>query len=478
MTRRWRVAACAAAAALGMACASKGPVYQRPSAAMAPAWDVPEPFRAGTPQDAAPKGPWWSVFGDPDLDALETRALAANETIKIAAAHYEQARALTSEALSALYPHVSTAPSVLTQRLSGTRAGATDATVQSAFTLPVTASYEVDLFGKRAKSIEAARATLQASAADLENVRLVIAADLAMNYFTVRRLDTELDILARAVDVLDHALQVFRDRFNGGIASGLDVAQEEALLAATRTQATLVREQRDEFEHAIAVLLAQPAPGFHLPVKPLAGQPPAIQPGLPSDLLERRPDVAEAEREVAAANARIGIARSAFFPSLDLLGNGGWESGNLLKIFDVPSVVWAVGATLTQDIFTGGARKAEVAYAQAGFDAAAASYRDTVLRALADVQDAISDLQVLGEAAGTQAEAVAASSRALEIANNRYSGGLASSLDLVSAQQTLLDNQRLAAQLAGDRLVATVALVKALGGGWNASAIATVAARP
>jgi NodT family efflux transporter outer membrane factor (OMF) lipoprotein len=304
-------------------------------------------------------------------------------------------------------------------------------------------------------------------------VKLIIAADLATNYFTMRRLDSELELLGRAVDVLQRALDVVRNRFTGGIASGLDVAQEETLLASTRTQATLVRQQREQFEHAIAVLVGQPAPGFDLPSRPLTDVPPAVRAGVPTDLLERRPDIAEAERQVAAANARLGVAHSAFFPSLNLLGSGGWESGNLAKIFDVPSVIWAVGAALTQDVFTGGARKARVDFAVADVEAAAASYRDTVLRAMAEVQDALSGLDVLNDAATTQAQAVAAANRALQIANNRYVGGLASSLDLVSAQQTLLDNQRLAVQLDGDRLVATVSLIKALGGGWDASSLAS-----
>ena len=234
--------------------------------------------------------------------------------------------------------------------------------------MPASVSYEADLFGRRARSIEAARANLQASAADLENVRLVVTAELATDYFTVRQLDSELDLLDRAVDVLQRALDLVRNRvYTAASRPGLDVAQEEALLAATRTQATLVRQQRDAFEHAMAVLVGQPAPAFHVAVRPLTGEPPTLGLGLPSDLIERRPDVAEAERDVAAANARVGVARSAFFPSLNLIGSGGWESGNLFKLLDVPSVIWAVGATLTEDVFTGGARRARVDYAVAGF---------------------------------------------------------------------------------------------------------------
>jgi outer membrane protein, multidrug efflux system len=464
--------------AIAVACAPRGPAYQRPAISLPAQWSAPAPFRAGEPRDGIPKGTWWVVFGDDELNALESRAMTASQTVKIAAAQVEQARALTADARAGIYPQVTAGGQVLTQRLSGTRAGAAGATTSSAFTVPASVSYEADLFGRRARSIEAARANLQASAADLENVRLVVTAELATDYFTVRQLDSELDLLGRAVGVLQRALDLVRNRSTGGVASGLDVAQEEALLAATRTQATLVRQQRDRFEHAMAVLVGQPAPAFHVAVRPLTGEPPTLGLGLPSDLIERRPDVAAAERDVAAANARVGVARSAFFPSLNLIGSGGWESGNLFKLLDVPSVIWAVGATLTEDVFTGGARRARVDYAVAGFQAAAAAYRQTVLQALAEVQDAVSGLAVLDDARTTQAAAVAASSRALDIANNRYVGGLSSALDLVTAQQTLLANQRLAAQLEGERLATTVALVKALGGGWDPSALAAIGRRP
>jgi NodT family efflux transporter outer membrane factor (OMF) lipoprotein len=449
------------------ACASNGPAYQRPVLTLPADYEAPAPFHSSDPKDALPKGVWWTMFGDAELDALETQALAANSTIEVAAAQYEQARALTRDAMSSLYPQVATSPSVLSQRLSGSRAGAAEAATQSTFSVPLTARYEVDLFGKRARSIETAQLSAESSAAVLENVRLIVAADLAADYLSIRRLDAEADVLNRTVEVLQRALDLVRNRNQGGIASGLDVAQEEALLAATRTQATLLQQDRDRLEHAVAILVGQPAPAFHVPVRAQTVVALTVGLGIPSDLLERRPDVAAAERLVAVANARVGLARRAYFPSLNLLGSAGWESGSLLKLLDVPSMVWAVGATLTEDVFTGGARKARVDYEVAGFKAAAASYRETVLEALADVQDAVSDLDVLDRARTTQAAAVAASQRALDIANNRYSGGLASALDLVSAQQTLLENQRLAVQLDGSRLVSFVALVKALGGGWE-----------
>ncbi len=449
-------------------CRTVGPDYRRPAAPEAGAWRAPAPWRPGEPKDTLQKGQWWTLFLDEDLNALEARAAAANQTLQQAAAQYAQARALTALTLSSIYPHVTASAQPQAQRLSGNRTGGGgEALTQTPIVLPLAVSYEADLFGRRVRSIEASRASLDASAAVLENVRLVVAADLASDYFTLRQLDTELGILDRTTAALTRALELIQARHDAGIASGLDVAQEETLLAATRTQTTLLRQRRDEVEHGIAVLVGEPAPAFTRPSRDLAAHAPAIDTGLPTDLLERRPDVAEAEREMAAANARIGVARSAYFPSVDLLGSGGWQSANVLKIFDVPSLVWAVGASVAEDVFTGGARKARVAFAQAGYDAAVASYRETVLRALAEVEDSLSGLVVLNEAETTQGEAVAAAARALDLANARYTGGLTSSLEVVSAQQTLLNNQRLSVQLQGERLVTTVLLVKALGGGWQ-----------
>jgi NodT family efflux transporter outer membrane factor (OMF) lipoprotein len=336
------------------------------------------------------------------------------------------------------------------------------------------AGYEADLFGQRRRSIEAAQASYQASAADLENVRLVITAELAGDYFTLRQLDTELGILTRTVETLERGLQLVDSRHKGGLASGLDVAEEETLLNTTRTQAVLVQQQRKQFEDAIAVLIGKPAPDFHSPAKVLTGEPPSLDAGLPSDLLERRPDIAEAERQMAVANAQIGIAKSAYYPSLNLFANGGWQAADIAKLLNVQSTFWAVGASAAQAIFTGGSRRAQMQFAKAGYDASVASYRDTVLNALREVQDDVTGLLILGQASRAQQQAVDSARRTVDIATSRYVGGLVNYLDVVNSQQTLLNNEQELAVIQGQRLTTSVLLVKALGGGWDASSLAAV----
>ncbi len=319
-----------------------GPKYQRATAPVPAKWDVAEPWRESAPKDGLAKGPWWSAFNDDDLGALERQSLDANQTIKVAAARLEQARASAAVRIATQFPVLSTTPSTERQRLSGNRPANSNLPVNSAISqsnniLPFTVGYEVDLFGRRRSSIEAAQASYQASAADLENVRLVITAELAGDYFTLRQLDTELGILNRTVQNLKKGLQLVDSRHKGGVASGLDVAQEETLLNTTETQAILLLQQRKQFEDAIAVLVGKPAPDFRLPSKELNAAPPSLAAGLPSDLLERRPDIAEAERQMAVANAQIGITRAAYFPSLNLLGNGGWQAADIAKLFKTRS---------------------------------------------------------------------------------------------------------------------------------------------
>jgi multidrug efflux system outer membrane protein len=456
-----------------------GPKYQRATAPVPAKWDVSEPWRESAPKDAVAKGEWWSVFHDDELGALEKQALDANQTIKISAARLEQARASAAVQISTQFPTLSTSPTAERQRLSGNRPSSSNFRVtgpvsQTSISLPFTVGYEVDLFGRRRRSIEAAQASYQASAADLENVRLVITAEVAGDYFTLRQLDTEMGILNRTVQTLQKGLQLVDSRHKGGVASGLDVAQEETLLNTTRTQAILLQQQRKQFEDAIAVLIGKPAPDFHLAIGELKDVPLALDAGLPSDLLERRPDIAEAERQMAVANAQIGIARAAYYPSLNLFGNGGWQAADIAKLANVQSVFWAVGANVAESIFTGGSRRAQVQFANAGYDASVAFYRDSVLNAFREVQDDVTGLTVLDQANQSQQQAVDAARRTLDIASSRYTGGLVSYLDVVSAQQNLLNNEQELAVIHGQRLVTSVLLVKALGGGWDASSLSAV----
>ena len=475
-----------AAAALLAGC-TVGPNYHRPTAPVPALWDVQDPWRESAPKDLLPKGEWWTVFHDEELSSLEKQALEANQTIKISVARLEQARATAAIQIATLFPVVGlapgTTPTIERQRLSGNRPTAGvpvgGPVSQSSVTLPFTVSYELDLFGRRRRSIQSAQAAYQSSAAALENVRLVITAELAGDYFSLRQLDSEIGILNRTVQSLQKGFELVNSRHEGGVASGLDVAEEETLLRNTETQALLRLQQRKQFEDAIAVLTGRPAPEFHLPLNELkAATPPPLNAGLPSDLLERRPDIAEAERQMAAANAQIGVAKAAYYPSIELFGNAGWQSADIAKLANLSSIFWAVGANVAESIFTGGARHAQVQYAQAGFDANVASYRGTVLDAFREVQDDLTALTVFMQAQESQQRSVDAARRALDISTNRYSGGLVSYLDVVTAQQNLLNNEQQMVTIQGQRLITSVLLVKALGGGWDATSIATVQVKP
>jgi len=460
-----------------------GPKYQRAAAPSAAHWDVQDPWRESAPKDALAKGQWWTVYHDDDLNALVQESLQSNQTIKISVSRLEQARALAAIQVSTQFPQLGTELTVQRQRLSGNRPPNSNFNVispvsQNSYTLPFTVSYEVDLFGRRRRSIEAAEASYQANAADLENVRLLITTEVAGDYFTLRQIDTQMKFLSGTVDTLVRGLDLVNSRYKGGVASGLDVAQEETLLHTAQTQLTLQKQQRKQIEDAIAVLVGKPAPDFHLPPHELQNnEPPPLNAGLPSDLLERRPDIAEAERQMAVANAQIGIAKAAYYPSLNLFGTGGWQASDIAKLANVQSTFWAVGANIAESIFTGGARRAQVQFSQANYDATVSNYRGTVLEAFREVQDSLTGLTVLDQAYQSQQQAVDASRRSLDISTNRYKGGLVSYLDVVAAQQNVLSNEQELAILQGQKLVTSVLLVKALGGGWDASSLAAIQVR-
>ncbi len=460
-----------------------GPKYQHVPTLAPPAWKEQPPWRVADPKDAIPKGNWWSIFTNKELDGYESQAMASNQTLEISRHQLEQARASVRISQSGLYPQANADPIAERSRVSGNRPTFGNVTklapvTQNNFSVPVTVSWEADLFGGIRRGAESANALYQVSAANLENVRLVIASEVATDYFTLRELDDEIAVVDSAVDYQEKGLKLVQSRHDGGIASGLDVAQQETLLNSTRTQATLLRQQRSQFEHAIASLVGAPASLFSIPVSPQRTAPPVVPLGLPTDVLERRPDIAAAERQMASQNALIGVAQSAFYPSLGILGSGGLNSGTFSKLFNAPSFVWALGADLAQPILNGGRLRAQLDFAKAGYQGSVAGYRQTVLTAFQEVEDGISGLAVLSKAAETQQQAVEAARRALQIANDRYVGGLVTYLDVITAQENLLDNERLATQILGQRLVTSVGLVKALGGGWDASSLQAIHVSP
>jgi len=457
-----------------------GPRYKRPAAQIPDAWKGERPWQTAAPKDSIPKGVWWQIFHDAELDRLEQELLQASQSLVAAEDRLSQARSQARIASSAYFPTLIADPSGQRQRLSGNRplAVSPKPVTQDVFTVPFSVSYELDLFGRVRRTLEAANASLQGSAADLENVRLVLTAELAADYFNLRELDREAGVVRQSVEIQQKGLDLVNRRHDGGVANGLEVAQQAALLDSTATQLQLVLQQRAQYEHAIAVLTGKSASAFSLPEAPLDAAPPAIPLGVPSEILERRPDVATSERRMAFENAQIGLAMAAFYPHITLGGSGGWESRDIATLINAPSVFWSVGGDLLQPIFNGGRDRANLAATRAAYDESVANYRESVLVAFQQVEDGLSGLALLNQAAKTQAAAVADSRRALDIANSRYVGGVTTYLDVITAQSALLNNERQATQLLGQQMVTSVYLVKALGGAWDASEIQREQVRP
>ncbi len=470
----------AAGAALVGACAgllggcAAGPDYRKPAQDLPVSWKLEAPWRVGQPDDAAAKGPWWQRFGDAQLDALQTQAQASNPTLAQAGTRLAQARATLAGSSAGLFPQIGLSERAARQRISANRPlsnynAPNFSTLQNDLVLQGTVNYEVDLAGRVARSIEAGQAALAQSAADFENTRLLLSADLASAYFNLRATDVEIDVLARSLALQGRALGLVQARRDGGAGTGLEVAQQQALLDSTRVQLDLLKRQRSVFEHAIATLIGVPAPAFTLAVDLRPLQPPVVPLGVPSDVLERRPDIAAAERAMAVANAQIGIARAAFYPSITLGGAYGAESRALGTLFDAPSLLWSAGLSAAQVLFDGGRVRANVDFASAAHAGAVANYRRVVLGAMQEVEDGITGLNALDSAAAQAATAVASARQVLAMSTARYQGGASTYADVITAQQALLAAERQAAQLLGQRLLTTVFLVKALGGDWSAA---------
>lgn len=481
--RRWLLIICLAGGGLLIGCAV-GPNYKRPTADVPGTWKGEGPWQAAAPKDGIPKGNWWELYHDAQLDGLELDLLQANQSLKAAQDRLFQARSLARVASAGYFPVVNADPGGQRERFSGNRPleGASPTQVrtdtENNFTVPFSVSYEVDLFGSVRRNLEAANASLQASAADLGNIRLVLSAELAADYFNLRELDREAGVVRQSVEIQQKGLDLVNRRHDGGVASGLEVAQQAALLDSTATQLQLVLQQRAQYEHAIAVLAGKPPSTFTMAEAPFDVTPPPVPTGVPSEILERRPDIATSERQMAFQNAQVGLAQAAFYPHITLSGSAGAQSRNIATLVNAPSLVWALGGDVLQPIFNGGKNRANLAAARAVYDESVANYRESVLEAFQQVEDGLSGLTMLDRAAKTQATAVEDSRRALDIANSRYVGGVTTYLDVITAQSTLLTNERLATQLLGQQMVTSVFLVKALGGGWDVSQIQGEQVRP
>ena len=448
-----------------------GPDYKRPDAPVPEAWkEAAGKWKTAEPKDQLPRGRWWDVFEDPALSALEEQLEVSNQSIAGAEAQVRAAAAISRGARSAYSPTVTTPPSASRSQGAQGRASTTGTAspTVSFYQLPVDASWEIDLFGRIRRSVESGVASEQAAGAQLEAVRLSMQAQLALLWYALHGADAQQQLLAANVAGYEKALDLTTNRYRQGIVSGVDVAQARTQLESTRAQLTELGISRAQLEHAIAVLLGRPPSAFAIPAAPLPAKPPQIPVGLPSGLLEMRPDVAAAERRMAAANAQIGVATAAYYPTLTLSGAVGYEASSLTDFFSLPNRFWALGPAFLATLFDGGRRKAATAQATANYDATVASYRGTVLGALQDVEDSLVALRLLEVEAAQQAEAVAAARKALAIAKSRYQVGVTTYLEVVTAQIVALSVERTAVDLATRRMTASVNLVRALGGGWKA----------
>jgi NodT family efflux transporter outer membrane factor (OMF) lipoprotein len=458
-----------------------GPDYKQPAVATPSAFKEVPPtgdeaagiWRPARPEDGMLRGNWWEVFGDGTLDALEDQVTAANQTLKQAEANFRQARALIGLQQANQYPTLAVEPSIQSLKDSGHQPYFVlkHPTPTGEYQLPLDLSYEVDLWGQVRRSISAAREEAQATSADLATASLSLHAELAIDYVELRSADAQQKLLDDTVAAFADALKLTEDRLAGGGASEADVAQARTQLETTRVQATDVAVGRAQFEHAIAVLIGKPPADFSLPPVPLSLDPPAVPVGLPSELLERRPDIAAAERRVAEANEQIGIAEAAFYPSLTLSAIGGFIGTTATNWFEWQSVAWAVGGTISQTLFDGGRRRAQSEATVAAYDETIAAYRQTTLTAFQEVEDNLAALQILAREAEQQKGAVAAAENSLQIFTHRYLGGLDPYLQVVTAQSIALANERNDVDIKRRRLEADVLLIKGLGGGWSTAEI-------
>jgi multidrug efflux system outer membrane protein len=449
-----------------------GPDYQKPDVSLlAPAqWSwVP-----AMPSDALPKGPWWELFHDSTLSDLETNALAGSQTLRAAVARVDQARATARAARSQFFPQLSLDPSYEHQQTSGHLPTPIPFRIPQAqydsFSVPLDLSYEVDLWGRVRRGFESARASAQASAADYQSVLLTMTSDLAIDYFLVSSLDGEIAALRETAAARGDSARLLRAQFKTGAIAELDAVQAETALASAQADLADALRQRAETLHALALLCGRSATAFSLPEQPLRGPPPEVPGDLPANVLERRPDVASAERTLASRNAQIGVARAAYFPAISLTGQGGYLSASADELFTGDSRVWSIGPSVSLPLFTGGRTKAQVGQARASYTEGVANYRQAILTAVKEVEDSLMQIQSRKEQAAAVDRAVDSARRQMELAKARYSAGASTYLPVADAERTLRQEQVQQAQLRGERYAASVRLIKALGGGWGTNA--------
>jgi NodT family efflux transporter outer membrane factor (OMF) lipoprotein len=456
-----------------------GPKYVKPSAPMAPEYKEQPPnsykendgWKNAQPDDQVLRGNWWEIFGDSQLNSLEDELTASNQDLKVAEARLRESRATIRFNRSFLAPTISTSPSIINERLSAnqpylpaTNNGTGD------FTLPFDLSYEVDLWGRVRRTVSASREEAQATAADLQTASLSLHAELAIDYFELRSADAQKQLLDDTVKAYTDALQLTQNRFEGGAAPKSDVAQAQTQLDAARVQDTDITVARAQFEHAIAVLIGKPPAQFSLlSSQQVRLQLPVIPVGMPSTLLERRPDIAADERRMAEANDEIGIARAAFFPTLTIGATGGFEGTTVTNWLTWPSRLWAVGPQLSETLYDAGRRRATLAGAEASYDGTVATYRQTTLNAFQEVEDNLAALRILEKEAEQQHQATASAEESLQLFTNRYEGGVDNYLQVITAQTIALADERNDIDIQRRRMDASILLVKALGGGWDIS---------
>jgi NodT family efflux transporter outer membrane factor (OMF) lipoprotein len=446
------------------------PKYKPPPVLAPPAYKEVGNWKTAQPNDQSLGGNWWEIFHDSQLNALEEQINVSNQNLKAAVAQYQESRAALRYVRADYYPTVTVSPSATREQYSSNRppqSSGLDGLTFNDFVLPVSFSYQANVWGRVSRNVESYREQAQASAADLAVINLSMHSALAIDYFAARTLDAEEKLLRDTVAQYEQAWQLNEDRYRGGLGSEVEVEQARTILETTRAQLVDVGVARAQYEHATAVLIGKVPADFSLPPLPLTAPPPPIPVGIPSELLERRPDIAAAERRVASANAQVGLAKTAYYPLVNILGAGGFESGSITTLLQGPGALWSIGAAAAETIFDGGRRRALNDQATFAYDSTVASYRQTVLTGFQQVEDNLAALRVLEQEANVQTSAVQAAQRSLDLSNTRYDGGVTSYLEVITAQNAALTDEVTQVNILGRRMASAVLLIQAIGGGWD-----------